>query len=43
VGDCLQPSSIADAVHSAHRFARELGGEPAEVPRRERPPARDAG
>jgi dimethylamine/trimethylamine dehydrogenase len=41
VGDCLQPSSIADAVHSAHRFARELGGEAAEVPRRERPPARD--
>ncbi|NBZ88631.1 FAD-dependent oxidoreductase [Stagnihabitans tardus] len=26
VGDALQPSSIADAVHSAHRFAREIDG-----------------
>jgi dimethylamine/trimethylamine dehydrogenase len=38
VGDCLQPSSIADAVYSAHRMARELGGEHPEVLRRERPP-----
>jgi dimethylamine/trimethylamine dehydrogenase len=36
VGDCLAPSSIADAVHSAHRFARLLG-EPDLPPRRERP------
>ena len=37
VGDCLTPSSIADAVHSAHRFARLLG-EPDLPPRRERAP-----
>jgi dimethylamine/trimethylamine dehydrogenase len=36
VGDCLAPSSIADAIHSAHRFARLLG-EPDLPPRRERP------
>ena len=36
VGDCLAPSSIADAVYSAHRFARLLG-EPDLPPRRERP------
>jgi len=41
VGDCLQPSSIADAVYSAHRFAREFGGEPETVLRRERPPVRE--
>lgn len=42
VGDCLQPSSIADAVYSAHRFAREFGEtEDAAVLRRERPAARD--
>jgi dimethylamine/trimethylamine dehydrogenase len=35
VGDCLQPSSIADAVYAAHRYARELG-EGVVVPRRER-------
>ncbi len=35
VGDCLTPSSIADAVYSAHRFARLLG-EPDLPPRRER-------
>ena len=37
VGDCLVPSSIADAVHAGHRFARELE-EPESVksPRRER-------
>ena len=37
VGDCLAPSSIADAVYSAHRHARLLG-EPDHPPRRERPP-----
>ncbi|WP_227751627.1 oxidoreductase [Tabrizicola oligotrophica] len=36
LGDCLTPSSIADAVYSAHRFARLLG-EPDRPPRRERP------
>ena len=41
VGDCLQPSSIADAVYSAHRFAREFGEEPVVVLRRERPPVKD--
>ncbi|HEY6918862.1 MAG TPA: hypothetical protein VI412_06345, partial [Tabrizicola sp.] len=39
IGDCLAPSSIADAVHSAHRFARLLG-EPDPPPRRERAPER---
>ena len=39
VGDCLTPSSIADAIHSAHRFARLLG-EPDLPPRRERAPVR---
>ena len=39
VGDCLQPSSIADAVYSAHRFARGFGQSGADgPPRRERPP-----
>ena len=39
VGDCLMPSSMADAIYSAHRFARELGED--EVPlRRERAPYR---
>jgi dimethylamine/trimethylamine dehydrogenase len=41
VGDCLQPSSIADAVYSAHRFARDFGEEATAVPRRERPPVKD--
>jgi len=41
VGDCLQPSSIADAIYSAHRFAREFGAEPEAVLRRERPRVRD--
>ncbi|MFO1132275.1 MAG: FAD-dependent oxidoreductase [Hyphomicrobiales bacterium] len=41
VGDCLQPSSIADAVYSAHRFAREFGEAAIAVPRRERPPVKD--
>ena len=36
VGDCLQPSSIADAVYSAHRFARLLGQDDP-PPRREIP------
>jgi dimethylamine/trimethylamine dehydrogenase len=40
VGDCLAPSSIADAVYSAHRFARLLG-EPDLPPRRERPAVRN--
>jgi dimethylamine/trimethylamine dehydrogenase len=39
IGDCLAPSSIADAVHSAHRYARLLG-EPDLPPRRERAPWR---
>jgi dimethylamine/trimethylamine dehydrogenase len=39
VGDCLAPSSIADAVHSAHRYAQLLG-EADLPPRRERAPAR---
>jgi dimethylamine/trimethylamine dehydrogenase len=39
VGDCLQPSSIADAVYSAHRFARSFGLTDQNAPlRRERPP-----
>ncbi|MBH1974633.1 MAG: FAD-dependent oxidoreductase [Rhodobacteraceae bacterium] len=37
VGDCQQPSSIADAVYSGHRFARLLG-ETDLPPRRELPP-----
>ena len=39
VGDCLQPSSMADAIYSAHRFARELG-EVVPPLRREMPPHR---
>jgi dimethylamine/trimethylamine dehydrogenase len=39
VGDCHAPSSIADAVYSAHRYARLLGEVDA-PPRRERPPHR---
>ena len=39
VGDCLQPSSVADAVYSAHRFARAFGLQDQGAPlRRERPP-----
>lgn len=38
IGDCLAPSSIADAVYSGHRFAREFGDNSAgAAPRRERP------
>jgi dimethylamine/trimethylamine dehydrogenase len=37
IGDCLVPSSIADAVYSGHKFAREYGEDPALlVPKRER-------
>ncbi|MGD8838459.1 MAG: NAD(P)-binding protein [Gammaproteobacteria bacterium] len=37
IGDCLLPSSIADAVYSGHRFAREFGEDPARLqPKRER-------
>ncbi len=37
IGDCLVPSSIADAVYAGHKFAREYGEKPAQlVPRRER-------
>ncbi|MCP4390298.1 MAG: FAD-dependent oxidoreductase [Gammaproteobacteria bacterium] len=37
IGDCLVPSSIADAVYSGHRCAREYGEDPQLlVPRRER-------
>ena len=37
IGDCLVPSSIADAVYSGHKFAREYGEDPdALIPRRER-------
>ncbi len=39
VGDCLAPSSIADAVYSGHAFARGLG-EVETVVRRERAPYR---
>ncbi len=40
IGDCLVPSSIADAVHSGHRLARELGlPRPLPPVRRERPEA----
>ena len=42
VGDCLQPSSVADAVYSAHRFARGFGMPDQDAPlRRERPPLKD--
>ena len=37
IGDCLVPSSIADAVYSGHKFAREYGEDPALlIPKRER-------
>ena len=35
IGDCLVPSSIADAVYSGHKFAREYG-ETEVTPKRER-------
>jgi dimethylamine/trimethylamine dehydrogenase len=38
IGDCLVPSSIADAVHGGHRYARALDDPDAGLPvRRERP------
>ncbi len=40
VGDCLAPSSIADAVYAAHRLARGLGEVEDDVPRREFAPYR---
>ena len=38
IGDCLAPSSVADAVHAGHRYARELDAPPAnQALPRERP------
>ena len=38
IGDCFNPSHIADAVFSGHRFAREFGSAPSSAPlKRERP------
>jgi dimethylamine/trimethylamine dehydrogenase len=38
IGDCFNPSHIADAVFSGHRFAREFGNAASQTPlRRERP------
>ncbi len=34
IGDCYGPSIIAAAVYEGHRFARELGTEPADIPYR---------
>ncbi|MFQ5564969.1 MAG: FAD-dependent oxidoreductase [Paracoccaceae bacterium] len=40
IGDCLAPSSIADAVFAGHRYARAFDEPPGDAaPRRERPPA----
>jgi len=37
IGDCVVPSSIADAVYSGHKYARELGADISSLaPRRER-------
>ncbi len=37
IGDCLVPSSIADAVYSGHKFAREYGEDPVSlIAKRER-------
>ena len=42
IGDCLVPSSIADAVYSGHKFAREYGEDPMNIiPKRERAIIRD--
>ncbi|NIP76565.1 MAG: hypothetical protein GTN90_11510 [Xanthomonadales bacterium] len=38
IGDCLAPSSIADAIFSGHRYAREFDENAPPAPRRERPP-----
>ncbi len=32
IGDCHGPATIAAAVYEGHRFARELGAEPGEIP-----------
>ena len=32
IGDCHGPATIAAAVYEGHRFARELGTEPADIP-----------
>jgi dimethylamine/trimethylamine dehydrogenase len=34
IGDCYGPSIIAAAVYEGHRYARELGSEPAAIPYR---------
>jgi dimethylamine/trimethylamine dehydrogenase len=34
IGDCYGPSIIAAAVYEGHRYARELGTEPADIPYR---------
>jgi dimethylamine/trimethylamine dehydrogenase len=39
IGDCFNPSHIADAVFSGHRFARELGMTASSFLKRERPDA----
>ena len=31
IGDCLAPGLTADAIHSGHRFARELGFDDTEL------------
>ena len=43
IGDCLAPSSVADAVYSAHRFARNLGQSDPVPLRRERPTLAERG
>ena len=42
IGDALVPASLADAIYSAHRFARMLGEQSDPPPRREIPPHREA-
>lgn len=32
IGDCHGPATIAAAVYEGHRFARELGAEPEDIP-----------
>ena len=39
IGDCFNPSHIADAVFSGHRFAREFGSTALSPLKRERPNA----
>ena len=44
IGDCFVPSSIADAVYSGHKFARQYGEEGSDMnPKRERPLIQIAG